>query len=84
MNSEKKRWFSAVCRWGIHRNAVFRRHAQRLAGLIFCDTRSTPDLPTAAKNRLILADTIHEHGSASLCDQIDTESPFPRNDDRTA
>lgn len=48
----------------------FRRHAQRLAGLIFCDTRSTPDLPTAAKNRLILADTIHEHGSASLCDRM--------------
>ena len=30
----------------------FRRHPDRLSGLIFCDTRSTPDLPAAAEKRL--------------------------------
>ncbi|HLQ45535.1 MAG TPA: alpha/beta fold hydrolase [Planctomycetaceae bacterium] len=40
-----------------------RRHAQRLKGLILCDTRADPDTPEAANNRLKLADDVLQHGS---------------------
>lgn len=48
----------------------FRRHSDRLSGLIFCDTRSTPDSPTVVKKRLLLADSIHQTGAQSLAAQM--------------
>lgn len=48
----------------------FRRHPDRLSGLIFCDTRSTPDLPAAAEKRRHLADSIHQTGVKSLAAQM--------------
>ena len=43
-----------------------RRHADRLAGLVLCDTRSTPDTPEVAANRIRLADSVFETGAAPL------------------
>ena len=39
------------------------RHADRVKGLILCDTRAVPDTPEAAANRLKLADDVLQHGS---------------------
>ena len=48
----------------------FRRHSDQLAGLIFCDTRSTPDIPSVAEKRRVLADSVHNTGAAPLADQM--------------
>lgn len=50
--------------------SFFRRYASRLAGLIFSDTRSTPDTPSAAENRLRLADSIRKTGTEPLAEQM--------------
>ena len=39
-----------------------RRHAQRLKGLILCDTRAVPDPPDVAANRLKMANDVVEQG----------------------
>lgn len=56
----------------------FRRYPKRLAGLIFCDTRSTPDLPTTAEKRRLLADSVHQTGVAFLADQMVSSLLSPR------
>lgn len=48
----------------------FRRHSDQLGGLIFCDTRSTPDIPSAAEKRRTLADSVYNTGAAPLADQM--------------
>lgn len=44
----------------------FRRHSERLAGLVFCDTRPTPDSPEAAAGRLRLAESVFQTGVEPL------------------
>ena len=48
----------------------FRRHPDQLAGLVFCDTRSTPDIPTMAEKRRLLADSVYQTGVATLVGQM--------------
>ena len=48
----------------------FRRHLDRLSGLIFCDTRSTPDSPVASKKRSLLADSVYQTGVRPLAAQM--------------
>ena len=48
----------------------FRRYPQLLSGLIFCDTRSTPDSREAVKKRLDLADTVYQTDTAMLAESM--------------
>lgn len=48
----------------------FRRHPDRLLGLIFCDTRSTPDTEDAAERRKHLADSVYQTGTLPLAEQM--------------
>lgn len=47
-----------------------RRHRQRLAGLILCDTRATADSEEVRENRLRTAERILNEGTAFLADQM--------------
>jgi pimeloyl-ACP methyl ester carboxylesterase len=47
-----------------------RRHRQRLAGLILCDTRATADSEEARENRLRTAERILNEGTSFLADQM--------------
>lgn len=47
-----------------------RRHRQRLAGVILCDTRATADSEEVRENRLRTAERILNEGTAFLADQM--------------
>jgi len=47
-----------------------RRHRQRLAGLILCDTRATADSEEVRENRLRTAERILNEGTSFLADQM--------------
>ena len=46
----------------------WRRHARRLSGLIFCDTRAAADTPEAAANRSVVAEKVLREGSHTVAD----------------
>lgn len=47
-----------------------RRHAQRLKGLILCDTRAVPDPPEVAANRLKMANEVVEQGPSIVANAM--------------
>lgn len=47
-----------------------RRHAQRLKGLILCDTRAVPDPPEVAANRLKMANDVVEQGPSIVANAM--------------
>jgi len=51
----------------------WRRHVERLRGLILCDTRAAKDTPEAAANRLVVAEKVLREGS-----HIVAETMIPR------
>jgi 3-oxoadipate enol-lactonase len=48
----------------------FRKYGSRLAGLVLCDTRATPDTPQAAAARLQTARQVLAEGTAPLADSM--------------
>jgi pimeloyl-ACP methyl ester carboxylesterase len=50
--------------------AFARRHADRLLGLVFCDTRSAPDTPEARKGRAEMIDLVAAKGMAPVADRM--------------
>lgn len=50
--------------------AFWRRHAARVRALILMDTRTVPDTPQAAKDRLALAERVLREGTALVVDSM--------------
>jgi 3-oxoadipate enol-lactonase len=50
--------------------AFWRKYAQRLRGLIFCDTRAANDSPETAAARLVLAQRVTSEGTRGVADTM--------------
>jgi pimeloyl-ACP methyl ester carboxylesterase len=50
--------------------AFLRRHADRLRGLILCDTRATPDTPEGKENRETTAQMVENEGARAIADKM--------------
>ena len=48
----------------------WRRHRERVAGLVFCNTKAAPDNDQARADRLKSAEDVEQHGPASFLDSL--------------
>ena len=62
----KKAVFAGVSIGGYVLFEFWRRHAERVAGLVFCDTRATPDTPEGRAARLRSTTEVQLHGPAAF------------------
>ena len=62
--------FAGVSIGGYALFEFWRRHRERVAGLVFCNTKAAPDSDQARADRLRSADDVEQHGPAAFLDDM--------------